>query len=114
MPQQNKTFKEVVQHRRSIRIYNPKKPIDTNVVKKCIEQATLAPNSSNMQLWEFYHVTSSDKLKKLSNYCFDQSASKTAQQMVVFVTRKDLWRKRAKDNLDHINKVAGGKDPKRL
>lgn len=110
--QQGKLFKEVVQHRRSIRIYNPKKPIDANIVQQCIEQATLAPNSSNMQLWEFYHVTSADKLKKLSNYCFDQSAAKTAKQMVVFVTRKDLWRKRAKDNLDHINKIAGGKDPK--
>ncbi|MCF6224266.1 MAG: nitroreductase family protein [Flavobacteriaceae bacterium] len=112
MSQDNKTFEEVVNHRRSIRKYDPNKPIDTNIVKQCIEQATLAPNSSNMQLWEFHHVISSDKLKKLANYCFDQSAAETAQQMVVFVVRKDLWRSRAKANLEHINKVAGGKDPK--
>jgi len=103
---------EVVNYRRSIRKYDPNKPIDSNIVKQCIEQATLAPNSSNMQLWEFHHVTSSDKLKKLSNYCFDQSAAETAQQMVVFVVRKDLWKKRAKANLMHINKIAGRKDPK--
>lgn len=112
MAQEIKTFNEVVRHRRSIRKYDPNKPIDTNIVKQCIEQATLAPNSSNMQLWEFYHVVTPDKLKILSNYCFDQSASETAQQMVVFVVRKDLWRGRAKANLKHINKVAGGKDPK--
>jgi len=112
MLQDNKTFEKVVNHRRSIRKYDPNKPIDTNIVKQCIEQATLAPNSSNMQLWEFHHVISPDKLKKLSKYCFDQSASKTAQQLVVFVVRKDLWRSRAKANLKHINKVAGGKDPK--
>ena len=106
------TFTEVVNHRRSIRKFNPDKPIDPKIVKQCIEQATLAPNSSNMQLWEFYHVTSSDKLKKLSKYSFDQSAAETAQQMVVFVVRKDLWKKRAKANLAHINKIAGGKDPK--
>jgi len=103
---------EVVNYRRSIRKYDPNKPIDSNIVKQCVEQATLAPNSSNMQLWEFHHVTSSDKLKKLSKYCFDQSASETAQQMVVFVVRKDLWKKRAKANLMHINKIAGRKDPK--
>jgi len=107
-----KSFQEVVEHRRSIRKYDPDKLIDTQIVKQCLEQATLAPNSSNMQLWEFYHVISADKLKKLSSYCFDQSAAETAQQMVVFVVRKDLWRKRAKANLKHINKVAGGKDPK--
>ncbi|MCF6358854.1 MAG: nitroreductase family protein [Draconibacterium sp.] len=112
MTKQNITFDEVINSRRSIRKYDPSKPIDENLVKQCLEQATLAPNSSNMQLWEFHHITSSDKLKKISNYCFDQSAAKTAQQMVVFVVRKDLWRKRAKANLTHINKVAGGKDLK--
>ncbi len=105
-------FSDVVNFRRSVRKYDPNKPIDANIVKQCIERATLAPNSSNMQLWEFYHVINSDKLKALSKYCFDQSAAETAQQMVVVVVRKDLWRKRAKANLDYINKVAKGKDPK--
>ena len=105
-------FSDVVNYRRSVRKYDPNKPIDANIVKHCIEQATLAPNSSNMQLWEFYHVTGPDKLKYLSKYCFDQSGAQTAQQMVVIVVRKDLWRKRAKANLAHINKVAKGKDPK--
>ena len=106
------TLIETINNRRSIRKFNPNKPLDTSIVKHCIEQATLAPNSSNMQLWEFYHISSPEKLKKLSNYCFDQSAAESAQQMVVFVTRKDLWKKRAKDNLNYINKVAKGKDPK--
>jgi nitroreductase len=103
---------DAINHRRSIRKYDENKSIDANIVKKCIEQAILAPNSSNMQLWEFYHITSKETLKKISKYCFDQSAAQTAQQMVVVVVRKDLWRKRAKDNLNHINKVAKGKDPK--
>ena len=105
-------FSDVVNYRISVRKYDPNKPIDANTVKQCIEQATLAPNSSNMQLWEFYHVTSPDNLKSLSKYCFDQSGAQSAQQMVVIVVRKDLWRKRAKANLAHINKVAKGKDPK--
>ncbi len=106
------TLIEAINNRRSIRKYDPDKPLDSNIVKQCIKQATLAPNSSNMQLWEFYHVTSPEKLKKISKYCFDQSTAETAQQMIIFVVRKDLWRKRAKANLAHINKVTKGKDPK--
>jgi len=96
----------------TIRKYDTNKPIDANIVRQCLKKATLAPNSSNMQLWEFYHVTNPEKLKALSICCFNQSAAETAQQMVVFVVRKDLWRQRAKANLTHINKVAKGKDPK--
>ena len=36
--------------------------------------------------------------------CFNQSAAKSAQQMVAFVSRKDLWRSRAKANLKFLNK----------
>lgn len=89
-------FKEVVLKRRSVRKFDPNKKLDSKIVRDCLELATLAPNSSNMQLWEFYHVTSPDKLKKLSNYCFDQNAAKTAQQMVVLVTRKDKWKSRVR------------------
>ena len=51
---QQKTVEEAIHYRRSVRIYDPEKNIDTAIVKKCIQQASLAPNSSNMQLWEFY------------------------------------------------------------
>lgn len=89
------TFEEIVKYRRSTRLYSDA-PINSDRVKNCIELATLAPNSSNMQLWEFYHVTDIGKIKALSKACLDQGAATTAQQMVVFVTRRDLYKKRAK------------------
>ena len=55
-------------------------------------------------------MTSEDKLKALAEACFNQNAASTAKQLVVVVTRKDLWRKRAKANLDFLNKVYGDKD----
>jgi nitroreductase len=92
-------LEEIINYRRSVRHYNDT-PIDSEKVKYCLELATLAPNSSNMQLWEFYHITSPEVLKKLSIACLNQNAATTAQQMVVFVTRKDLHRKRAKKMLE--------------
>ena len=49
-----------------------------------------------MQLWEFYHITNPEILQKLAVACLDQESATTARQMVVFVTRQDLNRKRAK------------------
>jgi len=88
------TLEEIINYRRSVRRYK-NLSIDPDKVKHCIELATLAPNSSNMQLWEFYHITDPETLKKLSVACLNQESATTAQQMVVFVTRQDLYRKRA-------------------
>ncbi|SEB66136.1 Nitroreductase [Tenacibaculum sp. MAR_2009_124] len=107
-----KTTFEAIKHRRSVRIYDPEKPIDPAIVAKCLELASLAPSSSNMQLWEFYHITSKDYIHKIAPLCFNQNAAKTAQQLVVFVVRKDLWRKRAKANLDFMDQVFGKNKPK--
>ncbi len=102
-------FKEVVLKRRSVRKFDPNIKLDSKIVRDCLELATLAPNSSNMQLWEFYHVTSPDKLKKLSKYCFDQNAAKTAQQMVVLVTRKDKWKARVRWHVEMMESKFGKK-----
>ena len=97
-----KTVSEAIQNRRSVRIFKENE-IDSNKVKECIYNATLAPNSSNLQLWEFVHVSDPLYLKKLSKACMNQSAAKTASQIVVVVTRKDLWKKRSKENIEFLN-----------
>ena len=99
-----KTVSEAIAYRRSTRVYKNDN-IDTRKVKECLVNASLAPTSSNLQLWEFYHVTNQEKLKQLAKACFNQSAAKTAKQLVVIVARKDLWRKRALANIDFLNKV---------
>ena len=87
---------EILHHRRSVRVFDKQKPLDTDKVRECIELSTLAPNSSNMQLWEFYHITDPELKEKVSHACLKQSATSTADQMVVFVTRQDLYKERAK------------------
>ncbi|WP_111660246.1 nitroreductase family protein [Olleya aquimaris] len=99
-----KTVTEAINYRRSTRVYK-KTDIDTQKVKQCLLNASLAPTSSNLQLWEFYHVTNKETLKQIAEACFNQSAAKTANQLVVIVTRKDLWKKRAKANIEFLNKV---------
>lgn len=93
-------LEEVLNYRRSVRVFDKAKPLDPEKVKHCLELATLAPNSSNMQLWEFYQVTQPELLAKISKACLDQTATSTASEIVVFVTRQDLYRSRARFVLD--------------
>ncbi|WP_153393592.1 nitroreductase family protein [Chryseobacterium vaccae] len=87
---------EVVDFRRSVRVYDREKALEDEKIRACLQLAALAPSSSNMQLWEFHHITDTDLLSKVSSACLDQTATSTAAQIVVFVTRRDLFRKRAK------------------
>ncbi|EAR01512.1 nitroreductase family protein [Maribacter sp. HTCC2170] len=104
-----KTVTEAIHYRRSVRIYKEDIELDDEKVRQCLVNASLAPTSSNLQLWEFYHVTDKAKLKALAKACFDQPAAKTAKQLVVVVARKDLWRKRSKANLEYLKKGFGNK-----
>ena len=98
-----KTVSEAIEYRRSVRRYDPNQQLNTTDVQNCIREATLAPTSSNLQLWEFYHITSPDTLKALSKACFGQSAASSALQLVIPIVRKDLWKKRAAANLDFLS-----------
>ena len=105
-----KEFDKIVRIRRSVRRYK-KTEINDDDVKDSILHASLAPNSSNLQLWEFYHVTSEELMNRISEACFNQPAARTANQFVVIVTRKDLWNKRRIFNINTIkNKTLNTSD----
>ena len=100
---------EAIKYRRSVRVFDDKN-IDSEKVKNCLINATLAANSSNLQLWEFIHVEDKKILKELSKACFNQNAAKTAKQLVVIVVRKDLWSERAKWNIKEIKDQSNKND----
>jgi nitroreductase len=95
-------FNQIVERRRSNRVFDANIQVPDEVIKNSIDRAILSPNSSNMQLWEFYWIKSEDMKKALAPLCLGQSAARTAQHFVIFVTRKDYWKKRAQWNYDKI------------
>jgi nitroreductase len=109
----NNYFDEIIEKRRSNRRFDPNVEVPNEVIQKSLERAILSPNSSNMQLWEFYWIQSPAEKEKYKEFCLDQSAAKTAKQLVVFVTRADLWKKRAKWNLDRVKEGIQG-EPNKL
>lgn len=83
-------FFEAIAKRRSIRKFTAT-PVPEAVVEKALQAALLAPNSSNLQPWEFYWVRSAGPKQRLVQYCFSQSAARTAQELIVVVARVDTW-----------------------
>lgn len=97
-------FDKVLEHRRSTRVYDPNIKVPDEVIQRNVKRAILAPSSSNMQLWEFYHIKSQPLKDKMVDFCFNQKTASTAQELVVVVTRRDKYRSRAKASLDNYLK----------
>ena len=94
-------FEKVVRSRRSTRVYSDE-PVPESVVRKSLELATLAPNSSNLQCWEFYWVRDAAKKNRLVELCLGQPAAATAQELIVCVARLDTWKRNSNLMLEHL------------
>ncbi len=101
-------FFDVVKKRRSIRRFKPEQ-LPNEVIQRALEAAVLAPNSSNIQAWDFHWIQNSDLQKKVAEACLNQSAARTATQLVVVVANPSLW-KRSQKRL--VEWVVGVKGPK--
>lgn len=84
-------FRKVVQSRRSVRRFDDT-PLPGAVLDDCLDLAMLAPNSSNLQPWEFHVVKSPDLKARMARACLGQNAARTAQVLVAFVARTGTWR----------------------
>lgn len=97
-------FKNLVHARRSVRKYTSEK-IPDHIVHECLDMALLAPNSSNLQQWEFYRITTPAIKEQIAFACFSQSAAKTASELIVCVARRDTWREHSKQMLAEFKKL---------
>lgn len=104
-------FENIVNNRRSNRKFDAEIEVPDEVIKKAIELAILAPNSSNMQLWEFHWIKDKSVQEKFHPICLNQSAAKTAKHLVAFVGRRDLWKSHAAWNLNLVKSTIGDREP---
>lgn len=84
-------FRAVVESRRSVRKFVDE-PVPRPVLDDCLDLAMLAPNSSNLQPWEFHVVETTVARSRLATACLGQNAARTAPVLIVVVARTDTWR----------------------
>ena len=109
---QQEVFQQIVEYRRSNRKFDPTIKVPDEVIERSLKRAILSPNSSNMQLWEFHWIHSTVEKAKVAELCLGQSAARTAQELVVFVTRPDKWKHRKDWHLDQVRKEIQGEPTK--
>ena len=95
---QLQAFTQVLESRRSVRRFTDT-PISDAVMADCLRLAMLAPNSSNLQPWEFYVIDSADKRQHAVKNCMNQNAAKTAARLITVVARTDIWHEHAQQIL---------------
>lgn len=85
-------FEKLCEARRSCRVYTEEK-VPEEIMRKCLSLALLAPNSSNLQCWQFYWVRTPEVKDKIVKACLSQPAARTAQELIVAVAHPQMWRK---------------------
>ena len=112
MQNYSSAFAEIVTRRRACRLFDTEITIPNEVIKSCLEKAILSPNSSNMQLWEFYRIKTAEMKKEVARICLNQGGARTASEIIIFVARPDLWKKRQAVHLKKLEEVYGAADNK--
>lgn len=83
---------EAIYKRRSTRQFVDE-VVEDVVIEKALSSALWAPNSSNVQTWDFFWVQSPDKKAALTKACLSQSPARKAKHLIVITANPKLWRR---------------------
>ena len=87
-------FRALVASRRSVRRFSDEE-IPETVILDAIQLGKLAPNSSNLQPWEF-HVVRRKASGRFVEACLNQNAARTASHLIVVVADAGCWKKHSR------------------
>ncbi|MDR3606374.1 MAG: nitroreductase family protein [Oligoflexia bacterium] len=96
-------FEQIVTSRRSVRIFDGS-PVPESVIEKSLDMALSAPNSSNLQPWEFHWVKTPELKVELVKACLSQAAAATASEFIVCLARTATWERARVDVLNQLEK----------
>lgn len=85
------SFEKIVESRRSVRLFE-NDPVPAAVIEHSLDMALAAPNSSNLQPWEFHWVKTPELKAEIVKACMSQAAAATAAELVVCIARTNTWR----------------------
>jgi len=80
---QTADYRTVVRERHSVRHYDPTVKIPESELKEMLEEATLAPSSSNTQTWRFLIITDDEAKKRLHPIANNQQQVLEASATIV-------------------------------
>lgn len=85
-------FKKLMETRRSVNFFDPKKPVSIEEIEKLVTLATLAPSSFNLQPWNLIVVQSPGEKSKLRKVAMDQPKVTEASVVLIVLADKDGYK----------------------
>jgi len=95
---------EAIEKRRSVRKFKTQK-FEDEKIKKAIEAAVLAPNSSNTQTWDFFWPRDPEIKQKAVEICLSQSAAKSASDLIVVTADPKKWTRSQPEIISYLDQI---------
>ncbi|WP_058303061.1 nitroreductase family protein [Gorillibacterium timonense] len=90
------TFFDVIRERHSVRYYDPEVKISDDELKQMLEEATLAPSSSNLQPWRFLVITDQEAKERLKPIAYGQQQVVDASAVIAVFGDLDSYKQTEK------------------
>lgn len=101
---------EVIHARKSVRKFDPEYKIPSEKIEEMLQEATLAPSSSNLQPWRFIVIQDDEAKKKIKEFSFNQEQLESSSAIIAVIGDTESYH-----NIDEIymsNLKAGHVDEK--
>ncbi|GHH98887.1 nitroreductase family protein [Neobacillus kokaensis] len=87
-----KTFNDVIRERHSVRKYDPAFKISRDEIEDILNDAILAPSSSNLQPWRFIVIDDQDTKKELRLIANNQEQVETSSAVIAVLGDKEMYK----------------------
>ncbi|VDG89510.1 Putative NAD(P)H nitroreductase yodC [Lysinibacillus sphaericus] len=88
---------EVIHARKSVRKFDSEYQIAPEVIEEMLQEATLAPSSSNLQPWRFIVIQDDQAKKKIKEFSFNQEQMETSSAIIAVIGDTEMYH-----NIDEI------------
>lgn len=88
---------EVIHARKSVRKFDSEYQIAPEVIEEMLQEATLAPSSSNLQPWRFIVIQDDQAKKKIKEFSFNQEQTETSSAIIAVIGDTEMYH-----NIDEI------------
>ncbi|MEZ0575990.1 nitroreductase family protein [Halodesulfovibrio aestuarii] len=88
-----KTFKQILQHRRAINFFDPERDVPEALLRELVEDATHSPSSFNLQPWNIMVLRDKEEKMRLQKLAMNQLKVSEAPVTLIILADTKAWHK---------------------